>query len=501
MSNSRFWFVITAMLVVLHLFLTGCTDNNKVSIGIEYFPDVSKPDTDFRFYSVQITNQIFETLISLGEDYYTIQPNLATEWHMSDDGLVYSFHLRQNVTFHDGQRFTAADVKHAFDSYLTERTTWMLADKVETVTVVDSTTIQFRLLEPYSQFLYMLCSPYVFIVMKREDTRGAGKIPSGTGPFYLADTLDHKKIVLQKNNNYWRKGNSLERVEFVVYQSDTELRKALISSEVDILYLVSGSEIDRLRWKGKIDYYVQKSNATSFFGFNLNRVPFNDIRVRRAVLHALNLPKLVHNMNRGNAHVARGPLPPIYKMAAANVQGEYDPEKAMQLLQQAGYPHGIKVRCNFPRGALSRLTIVEAVKSDLAKAGIIIDPMLLESWPEHTDSLFSPNAQMFFDGARGLFIGEPEYFLRSLYHSEAKYNFFRYNNDRVDSLLDLARIESDQSKRMATYESIVRHIIDDTPAIFYSHVIPHFAYNRLKIKKFVADPNRIIKFNHLKIEE
>jgi ABC-type transport system substrate-binding protein len=145
------------------------------------------------------------------------------------------------------------------------------------------------------------------------------------------------------------------------------------------------------------------------------------------------------------------------------------------------------------------MTLVEAIKSDLAKCRINIEPIILENWQEHTDSVFSENAQMFFDGAGSIFIGEPEYFLDTFYHSESRYNYFRYNNTLVDSLLELAKVEADSAKRHDAYQLIIEQIVEDIPAIFFSHVIPHFAYNSEKIKTMSATPYRMIRFNKIEL--
>ena len=115
--------------------------------------------------------------------------------------------------------------------------------------------------------------------------------------------------------------------------------------------------------------------------------------------------------------------------------------------------------------------------------------------------IFSSKSQLFYDGAGSLFIGESEYFLRTLFHSESRYNFFRYTNAVVDSLLDMSIEESDKLKREKAYEQIVEKIILDVPAVFFSHVIPHFAYNSEKIRKISATPYQIVGFNNIELNE
>ncbi len=444
---------------------------------------------------------MYETLITLGEDYNTVNPNLATHWELSDDGLVYSFKLRDDVYFHDQSKLSAWDVKNSVDRYLQNRPTWMLATIIKDVMVTDSLSFQIILEKPYSQFIYMLCSPYVFLVSKNTRPDDSTFIPLGTGPFIMENKVENKKIVLKKNIKYWRDQGQVEKISFIVQNSTQERQTALIEDEIDILYLISGYEIDRLRGKVKSSIMYLDLAVLMFFGFNHDNKPFDDIRVRQAVLHAFNLSKIVNNINRGNASVAKGPLPPAYQLKTEIAQAGYDPEKTASLLRDAGYPDGIRVKCIFPGSAIARTTIVETVKSELEKSGILIEEILTSNWTEQTDSIFSSGAQLFLDGSESLFIGEPEYFLRTLFHSESRYNFFRYKNDRVDALLEMVREEKDKSKRENAYELIVEQIVKDTPAVFYANVIPHFAYNSTKIKKMDVNPYRLVNFNRMELYE
>ncbi len=495
---------ITKIQAVFYLcfLINSCSTGDEILMGIESFPGSLDPVHDYGFYTTQVTNQIFETLITLDDDYRTIKPNLAIQWDQSSDGCVYTFRLRPGITFHNQRKLSARDVKHSVDRYIQHRPSWILADLIRSVLVLDSLTVSFTLERPYSQFLYMLCSPYIFLVTQNDDRVVEDEfLPVGTGPFLLRAFTRDETIELARNDDYRQLTSSVQKISFIFQSSVEDRQSAIINNDVDILYLISGSEIDRLRWKGEIGYCVKKSSNTLFLGFNLENPPFDDIRVRRAVLHALDIPKIVNNLNRGNAQVAKGPLPPVYSPVNQLKQEKYDPEKARALLREAGYPDGIKIRCNFPKSGISRKTVVEMVESELAKSGIYIDAFISDTWDQHTDSIFSSHAQLFFDGIESMFIGEPEYFLRSLFHSESRYNFFRYKNLLVDSLLDMARKENDKSERRKAYDLIVREIITDTPAVFFSHVIPHFAYNNKKIRKMSANPYRIIDFSRMELYE
>ena len=254
MVKSVLVFVILTLIIVF-----GCSNQSEITFGIENYPRLLEPESDLRFDTSQITNQIYETLVTLGDDYQTIKPNLVQSWKISENGLVYSFHLRNDVFFHNRERLTAWDIKQTYELYIKKRIYWTLADIIEEVSVIDSLTVQFKLVNPYSQFVYMLCSPYLFKVMKIDSTKDELAAPVGTGPYILADTTEQKIIVLKQNDQYWGKVNKIDKINYIVFRSDEECREALIDGKVDIVYAISGNEIDRLRWKGKINYFVQKS--------------------------------------------------------------------------------------------------------------------------------------------------------------------------------------------------------------------------------------------------
>jgi peptide/nickel transport system substrate-binding protein len=484
------------LFIWLSLFSFSCGNNNDISFGIEYYPASLDPVKDNSFYATQIVSQIYEPLLTLDQDYNTIKPNLVRSWEISSDNCMYSFTLQDDIYFHNGRNLNAWDVKNTFDSYLNNSTNWLLAKFISEIIVTDTLNFNIILVRPYAPFLYLLCSPYIFLILQYDSENSS---PVGTGPFYIYDESADEEIILKRFDNHRNRSNSIRSLSFIVCESDEKRRAALINHDIDIQYLVSGHEIDRLRWKGQIGYHESRSNSTIFLGFNLNDSLFKDIRVRQAVLYSLNLPKIVYNLNRGNAMIAHGPLPPVFDTEGFMTQATYDPDKARSLLKAAGCANGIRIRCNFPRPTMSRLSLVETIKSELAKTGIIIEPMILNSWQEHTDSLFSKHAQMFYDGAGSILLGDPGFSLQNQYHSQARFNFFRYENNYIDSLLARAEREADKLVRKELYREIVNQIINDTPAVFFSHVIPHFAFNTQKIKKMYVDPYRIVQFNQMEL--
>jgi peptide/nickel transport system substrate-binding protein len=501
MINYRF-------LLIFISFCLGCNilqQDKSVIFGIEEFPNGLDPTIHSGIIEVQIYSQIYETLIALDGDYQTLVPKLAQSWSVSDGNTCFTFKLREDVQFHDGSVLRASDVKFSILRKIEKNKSSIVARVVRSVDIIDSLTVIIRLNDPYYQFLYSLTSPLNLVIISEHATRqigqGFAKNPVGTGPFWLSDWQNGEEIILSSFVHYWQETNEIKHVLFRVYEDNDSREKALEEEEVDILYLVSGYVIDRLRWKGTIEYYVQKPMNTVFIGFNNRNKPFDDIRVRRAVLKALHLPKLVFNVFRGNAILAHGPLPPGLFGYERLSQEEYNIDHAKDLLKEAGYEDGLRIKFYFPMIAFSRRTTVELLESELQKIGIYLDITLFDSWEQHDREIKSDSAQLFIDSYDSDILGDAHYFLYSLFHSKSPINSLHYADSQVDMWLDRACREGDDDARYLLYQKVVEKILSGVPAVFLYHVIPHYAYNRHRIKKLMADPYQNIQFHRIELHE
>lgn len=495
-------------IVTLLLFIFACSDirhSTSLTFGIDEFPSELDPVKSPGIYDIQILAQIYETLVRLDADYHTLVPHLAESWAVSADYQSYTFRLRDSVYFHDGSVLRADDVHYSFLRRINENKSSFLAKIVNSVEILDSMTVKVNLSYPNYQFLFALASPFnLFIVsgnLAQQKYNEQSSIAIGTGPYQLTEWKDDDLIILSSFPDYWQGESALKYIFFSAFQ-DVYLREQLLEKEqVDILYLVTGYMIDRLKWKGAIDYCVKQPVSITFLGFNNTTKPFNDIRVRRAVLKALNLPKIVVNLLRGNALTAQGPLPPCFLKNENLHQEAYNVEEAKTLLKQAGYEDGLKVKFYFPMIGFTRQTIIEMIRSELGKVGISLDVKLFDSWEDHDQAIKSDSAQMFIDSYGSDVLGDAQQFLYSLFHSKSSTNSLHYAHDNVDEWLDEACREEDAQVRQGIYAKVVQQVLQDVPAVFLFHVIPHFAYNRRKIKKMVVNPYQIIQFHNIELYE
>ena len=482
--------------------LNYCSDSSKISYGIREFPTNLDPSFGLSFDESQISSQIYENLIVLDKDCESLNPHLAVSWNISKDKCVYTFVLRKNVYFHDVAKLSSYSVLKTFEWLREKEGKSEIYDKIKYVHIIDSLTFQFVLNEPYSIFLYVLASPESFQVMSEHALNkfgsSIGQHPVGTGPFYLSKWVESEEIILKKFDKYWGNHGELDKIFLKYYDNTFEREKELAKNNIDILYIVSSYSVDRLKWTGYIDYHTLVPVNIFFLGFNNKSYPFNDKRIRKAVLEAINIPRFVHSSSRGKAIVAKGPLPPNYYNYNEKVQDGFDFMKAKKVLNELGITK-LKVNFDFPQVTPTRKTKIEFLKHELDKIGIFLNVCTHNSWEKFDRAISSDSAQVFYNGGRSDIIGDALNFLYGFFYSTSEFNTLNYNEPMIDKWIDEAFLEHDPKKRRSLYEKIVNKILEDTPAIFLLHTIPNLAYNTKKIKKLITNPYGVIQFHKIEL--
>ncbi|HGY55759.1 MAG TPA: ABC transporter substrate-binding protein [Caldithrix abyssi] len=491
--------LINSCLVLLLTALTACnlTNNqNQVVQGSTDLPAGINPLYHFREIETQINSQIYETLTELSTDLKTVLPRLAVSWTFSEN--TYTIRLRPDVYFHNGSKLSARDVVKSFALQKDKPVMHTLFSVVDSVKAIDDLTVAFYLKRSYPMFLQALASSFGLLIVKKDEQSGQF---SGTGPYQVETFNPDKELILRAVANYWAGKAEIKYVKFKFYKNRYEIEDAIIEDVVDIVYRIPGYSVDRLKWAGKIDYYVQPPRSVFFLGFNMANAPFNDIRLRKAVLKAINIPPLVLNVNRGNAVVARGPLPEVLFNYNKVSQDSFNLKESMRLIAEAGYKDGLKVNLIFPAMAFTRPMLANILQSDLAKANIQVNIINSNSWKEHDRLVKSDRCNLFISGGWPETAGDMEGMLHDFFYSSSPFNLMHYKNKQVDSWLDQARIEMDTIRRQELIRLSVEQILKDVPAVFLYHVKPHFAYNREKIKKLVVDPYSIIQYHRVELNK
>ncbi len=469
-------------------------DPNTLVMIIESSPTNLDPRVGLDAQSERIGELLFDALLTRDE-HLNVQPGLAERWEIPDP-LTYVFHLHRGVTFHDGRPLTSRDVKWTFDSLLegkirsTKTSAYRFVDRIDTP---DDFTVVFHLKEPYASLLWNLSEGAIGIVpygALDEITRQ----PIGTGPFKFVGAEQDKEVVVERNDNYWGAKPRLARVRFAVVPDATtralELRKG--SADVAINALTADTVVALER---EPNLRIERGPGTilAYIGFNTRDPILRDVRVRQAIASAIDRRPLLQYIWRGFAQPASSVLPIQSWAYAPDVTGfTYDPEKARQVLDAAGYPltNGVRFRLTMKTSTEESTRLLAAVlQQQLRDVGIALDIRTFESATFMAD-IASGAFQLY--SLRWIGGNEDPDIFDTVFHSRnfppVGRNRGFYSNPRVDGLIDQARRETDPSARKHMYAEVQEILARDVPAInlwYFDNVLAHTR----RVRNLTLDPS------------
>jgi peptide/nickel transport system substrate-binding protein len=305
-------------------------------------------------------------------------PSLAESWTAARDGLSYEFVLRKGVLFHNGDAFTAEDVKFSFERYRGAAAR-LLKEKVAAVEVVDPFRVRFRLKEPWPDFMTFYASPATgagWIVPKKYIEKvgddGFRKAPVGAGPYRLTAFNPGVDLVLEAHDRYWRKTPAVKRLLWKVVPEDITRMAMLKRGEVDIAYSLRGPLGEEVKRTAGLKLVPTGGNATQWLDFGPlqwdPKSPWHDRRVRLAAALAFDRNAINQAETLGFSKPTGSIIPSAFEYALAIPPYPYDPAQARKLLAEAGYPNGFDAgdyACD-----VSYASVAEAVANYLAAVGI-----------------------------------------------------------------------------------------------------------------------------------
>lgn len=455
--------------------------------------------------SSAVIRQIFDTLVELDEQLQPVAA-LATEWSISPDRLTYTFRLHPGVTFQSGRAMRAADVKYSFERAARGKRPWVFeklvgarefvrgaAQGIAGVRVVDELTVELRLEQPFEPFLSLLAYDAAAIV-PREDVERAGRPfashPVGTGAFRLVSWRRDDQLVLERFGEHFRGPARLERVVFRIIPAEITRFNEYRSGQLDVSDIPTGQcRSAQADPKLKDEVSIWPTLGTQAVRFNVERAPFTDVRLRRAIAHAIDPSILVNRLLEGCVQPAQGILPaalPGHNPAVRRLP--FDRDRAKALLAEAGFPEGRglpPIAYHFNTGDLNQ-RIAEVLQAQLRQVGISLELRRLD-WAAHIKVVDDGSAGFFRQGWIADY-PDPENFLTVLFHSRnigAAGNTSRYRNAHVDRLLDEADAMPSGAERWARYHEAEQAILDD--AVWIS--LYHYA-SRALVKPYVRGLER-----------
>jgi peptide/nickel transport system substrate-binding protein len=436
--------------------------------------DAKTLNPGFQYDSAQnwMDRCIYDPLVALDAEYNVLLPGLAKDWDIASDGLTYTFHLYDNVTWHDGVNFTAADVKWTFDTILNQTGIAYYDIKgIEKVEVVNDFTVKFTLYAPNAAFMGILGANDGLMMLPKHIYEGTDWTtnphnfePVGTGPFKFKEWVKGDHITFEANENYFRGRPYLDTVVWKVYADPTTALVAFEAGEVQYLMYPPGyQDIKRLSNTAGVTVIPWHHSRNFYLGINHLRAPLDNVNVRWAVAYAINRSEIVEKAFYGLFEPGKGIIS-AYSWAfdPNSTVPECDPEKAKQLLDEAGYTEGTDgVRFQLEILAIPGYgseDICDIMKQNLAKVGIDLKITITEWAVIRTRAFASPynyDLAILYTGSPF----DPDYYLR--YFVSGAPDNRGYNNTEIDQLFQQAREITDKAQRIPLYHRIQEIILAD----------------------------------------
>ncbi len=431
--------------------------------------------------------QIFSGLVRLDANSKPA-PDIAERWQKSDDGRTYTFFLRKGVKFHDGKEVTAHDFKYSWERTCNPKTNSQTAatylgdivgvkevlegktTEISGVKVIDNYTLQVTIDAPKAYFLAKLTYPTAFVV-DQENIKSGSKWwqrPNGTGPFKLKEWKQGELLVLERNENFYREPPKIKNVAFhllagvpmSMYEMDEIDVAPVFEDYIERVTDESGPFHNQLSVFPELSLF--------YAGFNTQKPPFDDVNIRKAFCHAVNKKKIVRLILKGMGIKADGILPPNMPGYNKNVRGlEYNPDKAKELITNSKYgsPENLPPITLTISGIGGNIpAYVGAMVTDWQQTlgvQVTIRQLEPETFPYQIKNELD---NMFFSGWIADY-PDPQNFLEILFHSKAEYNYGKYSNPTVDTILDRAAVEPDEQKRLSMYQQAEEIIVNDAACL------------------------------------
>ncbi|WP_163100632.1 ABC transporter substrate-binding protein [Peribacillus alkalitolerans] len=520
--KKRTWMLLMSIVMVLSLALVGCSKDTageksdgksdgkteeKATGGTLVFgrggdSTSLDPAATTEGEAFKVTKNIYETLIEFGPQDTELHPGLATEWNASEDGLTYTLTLREGVKFHDGTDFNADAVVFNFERWKAGNKEQFyyynsqFGDRIDSVTAVDAKTVEFKLNTPLAPFFKNLAmSPFAIASPAAIEKHGDkfAENPVGTGPFVFKEWKRNEKVTLVKNENYWEKGlPKLDGLIFTVIPENSARLNALNAGEVDLIDGVNFSDVPGIEANANLQVFNRPSLNVGYLGLTSTRGPLKEKLVRQALNHAVDKQALIDTFYAGKATAAKNPMPPVVAGYNDDVQDyDYNPEKAKELLAQAGYADGFEMelwampvaRPYMPDGK----KVAEAIQANFAAIGVKAKIVSYE-WGTYLDKARMGEADSFLLGWTGD-NGDADNFLYVLLDQDSieSNNYSYYKNQEVHDLLVKAQATVDEAERDKLYKEAQLIIKDDAPWIPLVHSEPALA-GSAKVKNFLPHP-------------
>jgi peptide/nickel transport system substrate-binding protein len=461
-------------LLAIFVSLAGCghkPDPNTVVMIIESSPTNLDPRVGTDAQSERIGKLLFDSLVRRDE-HFNLQPWLAEKWEIPDP-QTYIFHLRHDVRFHNGAPLTSRDVKWTLDSIINgsvisaKASTYKLVDHIETP---DDWTVLIHLSEPYATLLWNL-SDGAFGVVPYGSGKNFNHEPIGSGPFRFVSAEQDNEVVIERNDQYWGEHAHVQRVRFAVIPDTTTRALELRKGSADVVINALGPDmVVALQKEPALEVQIAPGTIYNYLAFNLRDPILRDTRVRQAIAYAIDRKTMIKYLWRDQAEPATNILPKQHWAYDPNVRDyDYDPARARQILDAAGYAakNGVRFHLTMKTSTEETTRLLAAVlQQQLREVGIALDIRSFEFATFYSDVVkgaFQLYSLRWIGGNE-----DPDIF-EHVFHSASfppkRANRSYYVNPQVDALIEQGRRELEQQKRKQIYFQLQEVLAEDVPYV------------------------------------
>lgn len=393
------------------------------------------------------------------------QPAIASDYTVSDDGLTYTFTLRDGVVFHNGNPVTTEDVLYSIQLAIDSQITGY--DNIDTFTAPDDKTIVITLKTPDGDFPAEVCQA---IVPKDSDNNGElAQNPIGTGPFQLTDFAVQDHLTLSRNENYWGTRAYLDTVTVKFIDSSADLLVNYQSGAIDG-FVANGAITEQVD-KSTSVINVGNSNAVQMLALNNTAAPFDNKEVRQAISYAVDSDEIIDTACYGyGVKIGTAMIPGLSAYFDDSLTDTYDvnDEKAKELLADAGYADGFSFTVKVPSVYQVHLDTAQVIVNELAKIGVTmnIEQVDWATWLENVYTNRDYEATIIsVDGT----IASPTSFL-SRYVSDAGNNFVNYSSSDFDSAYEAAASALNEEDRISGFKKCEKILTDDAASVYIEDI-------------------------------
>lgn len=504
------WRATFALLLLPLLGLAGCqpfTQNSEL-VGLVYCsqgsPSTLNPQLSTSATVVEASSfQFYNRLLSISDNGLELIPELAERWEINREGTLYTFYLREGVSFHHNESFqpsrtfNAQDVIFSFNRIINDDHPYHsvggsdytffnsvgLPLLIKSIRAVNDYQVEFELFAPDSTFLVNLATDFSVILsaeygdflQQQGQMELIDKRPIGTGPYRFHRYKTDRYLKFKRHQSYWKGPAPLTDLVYDITPNSTMRLAKLLTGECDVMAFPLASDLNLIRSKPQLKMQYRTGFNIGYWAFNTDRPPLDDVKVRRALAMAIDRTPIMEAVYYGTASPATGLLPPASWAFDGLLEGvQYAPEESRKLLAEAGYPNGFELdiwvmpvqRAYNPNPRKMALLLQENLRQIGVKANLVS-----HEWGvfrsrlakgEHDSVLLGWAA----DNA------DPDNFFRPLLSCQAKYagtNRAQWCDPYYDRLIDLARQSSDREERLSLYWMAQNHLNEQVPLLPIAH--------------------------------